>query len=313
MKIKEEIEPEYRTRSTEFILSFSFILALLLLISFSCKTGKKEPLQDDSTLRIISYNVWYGFTRAAERKENWISWMKEQDPDLVSLQELNEYTPELLAEDAAKYGHSYSVLLKEEGFPTGITSRYPIEDIQRYSEGFHHGLLRVTIREVYYYVIHLHPSNWEIRKREIRLILADVKNLPANSKVILAGDFNTFSPLDSLYYSHGRLEPFFRDRDSLYLEKNLHKGKLDYSVIQEVMDYGLIDLAARMRKTDFIFPGSFPSLVEKEGEHGDLRRLDYVFASENLADKVTGAEIISTETSLFLSDHLPVIVDIKIK
>ena len=79
------------------------------------------------------------------------------------------------------------------------------------------------------------------------------------------------------------------------------------------MDYGLIDLAARMRKTDFIFPGSFPSLVEKEGEHGDLRRLDYVFASENLTGKVTGAEIISTETSLFLSDHLPVIVDIKIK
>jgi hypothetical protein len=34
-----------------------------------------------------------------------------------------------------------SALLKEDGFPTGITSRYPLEDIQRIKQGFHHGLM----------------------------------------------------------------------------------------------------------------------------------------------------------------------------
>jgi endonuclease/exonuclease/phosphatase family metal-dependent hydrolase len=277
------------------------------------RTEKKENKQTASNLRVLSHNVWYGFTKVPERKESWIAWMKEQDPDIVSLQELNEYTHEKLAEDAQRYGHKYSVLLKEEGFPTGITSRYPIEDIQRIREGFHHGLLRVRIEQIYFYVIHLHPSNWETRKSEIKLILQDIETLPSDSKVILAGDFNTFSSLDSTYYSHGRLEPFFNERDLLYGEKNLNKGKLDYTVIQEVLDFGFIDLEASLRNPSFKFPGSFPTLVEKEGEHGDQRRLDYIFASKNLAGKVNKAEIIASDTALILSDHLPVLVDIELR
>jgi exonuclease III len=50
-------------------------------------------------------------------------------------------------------------------------------------------------------------------------------------------------------------------------------------------------------------------LIEKEGEHGDQRRLDYVFASKNLAGKVTSARIIATDTTFLLSDHLPVVVE----
>ena len=294
----------------------STIMVFFALSSISCnseKGEKKENKQTASNLRIVSYNVWYGFTIVPERKETWIAWMKEQDPDIVSLQELNEYTHEKLAEDAQRYGHQYSVLLKEEGFPTGITSRYPIEDIQRIREGFHHGLLRVRIEQIYFYIIHLHPSNWETRKSEINLILQDIETLPSDSKVILAGDFNTFSSLDSTYYSHGRLEPFFNDRDSLYGEKNLVKGELDYTVIQEVLDFGFIDLEASLRDPSFRFPGSFPTLVEKEGEHGDQRRLDYIFASKNLAGKVNRAEIITSDTALILSDHLPVLVDIELR
>ncbi len=293
----------------------AYIIGAFILVffaSFSCNSGKNETTRTSTNLRIISYNVWYGFTKVPERKISWIAWMNEQDPDIVSLQELNGYSPEKLAMDAKSYGHLHSVLLKEEGFPTGITSRYPIEDIERTSEGFHHGMLRVRIKEIYFYVIHLHPSNWETRQSEIQLLKEDIKTLPANSKVILAGDFNTFSPLDSTYYSHGKLEPFFHERDLLYGEKNLNNGKLDYTVIQEVMDFGFIDLESNLRKASFEFQGSFPTLVEKEGEHGNQRRLDYIFASGNLAAKVSRAEIITSDTALILSDHLPVIVDFEL-
>jgi len=290
------------------------VAVLCVFLSFhSCNPRGNERSETETHLRIISYNVWYGFTMVPERKDNWIQWMKAQDADIVSLQELNEYTREELAKDARSYGHAYSALLKEEGFPTGITSRYPIEDVQRITEGFHHGLLRVKIQQIYFYVIHLHPSNWETRKREINLVLEDVNKLPVSSKVILAGDFNTFSPLDSIYYAHGKLEPFFNARDSMYEERNLNRGELDYSVIQTVIDHGLVDLEAGFRSSSYQFPGSFPTLIEKEGEHGDQRRLDYVFASENLAKQVTGAEIISSDTALILSDHLPVLVDIMLQ
>ncbi len=295
----------------KFICALASVLITLSLgFTISCKTGVKVKDQSSDNLKIISYNVWYGFTKVPERKESWITWMRNQHPDIVSLQELNEYSPEKLAEDALSFGHPYSVLLKEDGFPTGITSRFPIEDVKRVTEGFHHGLLRVRIEGIYVYAIHLHPSNWETRKVEIKQILEDIASLPPDSKIILAGDFNTFSPLDSSYYSHGRLEPFFAERDSLYGEKNLNKGQLDYSVIQEILDSGLIDLEASMRTSSFIFPGSFPTLVEKEGEHGDQRRLDYIYASDNLASKVTRADIITSDTAFLLSDHLPVIVEI---
>ena len=271
---------------------------------------KKGQDQTSRNLRIISHNVWYGFTITPERKRDWIEWMKAQEPDIVSLQELNEYTPEKLAEDAKSYGHPYSVLLKEEGFPTGITSRYPIEDIHKITEGFHHGLLRVKIEGIYIYVIHLHPSNWQTRKTEIRQVLENVSSLPVDSKVLLAGDFNTLSPLDSVYYNHGRRAPFFGERDSLYGEKNLKGGNLDYSVIQDVMDSGLSDLEAGQRPSFFSFPGTFPTRVEKEGEHGDQRRLDYFFASPNLVKQVIAAKIIVNNTTLMLSDHLPILVDL---
>jgi endonuclease/exonuclease/phosphatase family metal-dependent hydrolase len=245
-----------------------------------------------------------------ERKETWTAWMNGQRPDIVALQELNGYTGQKLTEDAKSYGHAYSALLKEEGFPTGITSRYPIDDIQRIREGFHHGLMRVRIKDYYIYVIHLHPSNWESRKVEISLILQNIEGLPADSKIILAGDFNTFSPLDSVFYAHGRLEPFFHSRDQLYNEKNLNNGKLDYSVIQEVLDFGLIDLEANTRLPSSTFYGSFPTPIDKEGEHGDQRRLDYLFTSENLVSKVINAGTAVNDTTLTLSDHLPVVVNL---
>jgi endonuclease/exonuclease/phosphatase family metal-dependent hydrolase len=295
---------------TAFGLRLTATIAVTAVLFCACSSEKKQENQTPPNLRIITYNVWYGFTMIPERKEAWIAWMNSHQPDIVSLQELNEYTEHKLAEDARSYGHEYSALLKEEGFPTGITSRYPMEDIQRITNGFHHGLMRVRIKEIYFYVIHLHPSNWEFRKAEIAKILQNIATLPPDSKVILAGDFNTFSPLDSVYYMHSRLEPFFNERDLMYNEKNLNNGSLDYSVIQDVMDFGLVDLEAGTRDSSYIFPGSFPTSIEKEGEHGDQRRLDYVFASKNLAKQIINAKIMASDTTLILSDHLPVLVDL---
>ena len=285
------------------------VMVIWAFLPFSCHSQKEDRDRHPSQLRIITYNVWYGFTQVPERKRDWLAWVKAQDPDIVALQELNGYTPEKLAADARNYGHAYSALLKEEGFPTGISSRFPIEEVQRTTEGFHHGLLRVRIQQMYVYIIHLHPSDWESRTREIELILQDIRELPDHSEVLLAGDFNTFSPLDSVYYAHGRLEPFFQDRDVRYGESNLHEGKLDYSVIQQVLDHGFVDLEASMRSRAYAFSGSFPTKIEKEGEDGDPRRLDYIFASRNLAKRVSSAKIIGSDTVQVLSDHLPVVVD----
>ena len=296
----------------QFLLSkysTGILYCLIVVICISCKHNQSP---DTAKIRLITHNVYYGFTKIPERKEKWLEWMKNQNPDIVSLQELNEYTPEQLAEDANSWGHPFSVLLKEEGFPTGVTSRFPIEDIQRYLEGFHHGLIRVKIQGIYLYIIHLHPSNWEFRHREIDQILSNIEALPENSSVILAGDFNTFSPLDSNYYRHGRLEVFFTQLDSLYKGNNLNTGQLDFGVLEKINDAGLVDLEFTHRPQDYLFTGTFPALIEKEGEHGDLRRLDYIFINGQFDGEVSKAEIIANDTTQYLSDHLPVLAEFEL-
>ena len=295
---------------TRYLTMKPFVLSILLALIVPAQAqepGENRP--GDPDLRILAYNVWYGFTKVPDRKPLWLDWMKAQEADVVFLQELNEYTPQMLADDAAVWGHAHTVLLKEEGFPTGITSATPIEDIQRTLEGFHHGLIRAKIAGLYLYCIHLHPSNWEVRNREIRLILEDIRGLPEDAGVVLAGDFNTFSPYDRAFYSHGLLEPFFEMLDDRDNARNLRDGKLDYSVLQTLMDAGFTDLEAHMRGADYQFTGSFPTRIEKAGEHGALRRLDYVFTNSWLTQRVRRASIIADETTQILSDHLPVIVD----
>ena len=139
--------------------------------------------------------------------------------------------------------------------------------------------------------------------------MSDIQQLPLDARIILAGDFNTFSPDDSAYYAHGRLEQFFKEREVAFNEPNLHEGTLDYNAIQKLLDQDLIDLEVKMRPTEYAFTGSYPTLIEKEGEHGDLRRLDYVFVNPALADQVKQAYIAADDTTQWLSDHLPVVVD----
>ncbi|MCB0688253.1 MAG: endonuclease/exonuclease/phosphatase family protein [Saprospiraceae bacterium] len=282
-------------------------LSILMVLVFGCQ--EKQDSKEKS-LRLITHNVYYGFTKIPERKQAWLSWMAEQEPDIVSLQELNQYTPEKLQSDANHWGHTYTLLLKEEGFPTGLTSRFPIEDIHRYTEGFHHGLIRAKIKNIYLYVIHLHPSNWSFRQQEIDEILKNITELPKNSQVILAGDFNTFSPVDSIFYQHRRLEPFFEGLDQRDHANNLHNGHLDYGVIEKVLNAGLKDMEYEFRPNNYHFTGSFPSWLDTEGEHGDLRRLDYIFVSPNLLRQVQNTRIIADSSTQYLSDHLPVIMNI---
>ena len=105
------------------------------------------------------------------------------------------------------------------------------------------------------------------------------------------------------------LEPFFAKLDENPRARNLKEGQLDYGVLQTLMDSGFTDLEAMTREKDYTFTGSFPTRIEKEGEHGDLRRLDYVFSNAKLTGQVRRASIIADETTQILSDHLPVIVD----
>ena len=255
-------------------------------------------------LKLLSYNVWYGFTKKPDRKAGYLSFVKGQAPDIVSLQELNGYNPAKLAADAKAWGHPHSVLLKEKGFPTGITSSQPITGVKRTLEGFHHGLMRCQTHGIHVYAIHLHPGNWEIRLREIDLLLKDIATLPGDAKVTLAGDFNTFSLHDKPVYDRSEdMIPFFKRLDVRTKGKNLRDGQLDYRHLKRLENAGFVDLIHTKREA---FLGTFPTPLRKDEDMGPDRRLDYVFATPSLAASCRAAACIVNETTGLLSDHQPV-------
>jgi len=170
-----------------------FSFSRLFLLGVFSVTSWLLAANERKSVRVLTYNAWYGFTKKADRKSDWLRYVHSLQSDIVALQELNGYTEEKLDADGKFWGHKHSALLKRDGFPTGITSRYPIENIRRVTEGYHHGMLSCKTGGIQVYVIHLHPGHWEIRHQEIDLLLKTVESHQASEPVLLIGDFNTFS------------------------------------------------------------------------------------------------------------------------
>ena len=284
-----------------FILWSIFLFISLFLVA-----------NDGKSLRILTYNVWYGFTKKADRKSDWLRYVHSLQSDIVALQELNGYTEEKLAADGKFWGHMHSALLKRDGFPTGITSRYPIENIRRVTEGYHHGMLSCKTGGIQVYVIHLHPGHWEIRHQEIDLLLKTVASHQANEPVLLIGDFNTFSEMDQAQYQQTPdMIPFFRRLDIRWKRnRNLRNDRLDYSHLQKIKRAGYRDLIAE-RRTEF--HGTFPTKLRLGEDNGPSRRLDYIFANKYLADKCIKARYLINSKTDILSDHYPAIAEFEIE
>lgn len=271
-----------------------------------------ETEKDISELRVLSYNVWYGFTKQPERKTKVIEYVKSLKPDIVSLQELNSYTEEKLAEDARAWGHPHSALLKTGGFPTGITSRFPIKEISRTLEGYHHGMLSCKTGGVRVYVVHLHPGHWKIRHGEVDLLTRELAKRDPLERILLAGDFNTFSPKDREQYEKTPdIVPFFRRLDKRWKSnRNLRDDQLDYTHLEKIEKAGYLDLVAGKRTR---FLGTFPTKNRPGEDNGPSRRLDYFFANRSLASLCKSAVCLVNEKTSYLSDHYPVLAVFSLK
>ena len=157
---------------------------MLPLFVLSSVLPKIFCAEDHSRIRVLTYNVWYGFTKKSERKSDWLAYVKSLKPDVVALQELNGYSPEQLAVDAKFWGHKYTALLKEDGFPTGITSKFPIGKLKKVMDGYHHGMLSCKTGGIQIYNIHFHPGHWEIRHREVDLLLKTLQSHVSDEPVL---------------------------------------------------------------------------------------------------------------------------------
>lgn len=243
-------------------------------------------------LAVISYNVWNGFNEKSAVRPG-VDWIKAQKSDVVALQELVGIDSAELAELAKQWEHPYSAIVKERGYPVGITSRTPIEVVERRLKGMHHGFLHARTAGHDFFVVHLAPGGGrlDVRKREVELLTGILTPLiQAGKSLVVLGDFNDISPLD------------------------VSDKSIDVTVIQGFLGMGLVDSDHRFTKTAGGAPrGTYPTRtftpdVAQEEHESKTRRIDYIFVTEELFKAVKFVESPRHPDLDVISDHYPVVV-----
>ena len=256
------------------------------------KTAPQEA-QKSPALKIVNWNVLYAFNHG-QSVDLGVEWISEQHADVVALQELNGLTEDSLNKLASRWGHPHSAILKEHGFPVGLTSALPIQVIKRQIDGFHHGYLHCVTHQTHFFVVHFWPG----KDHEGKQVAGEIKALiDAGENVILLGDFNT----------HSR-----RDLEFLAQRSNV---KAQFNVVDMFERIGMVDLVAKhspQAKFSFPSPITIPRWSKDEKELLSKRqRIDFIFAERELASASSAGRVVTSEEVEKISDHYPVIAEIK--
>ena len=178
--------------------------SIFIFILFFIISAKAQQKQDN--FKILCYNVLHGFESNPKVMDKYVTWVKTIDPDIVAFQEMNKFTDKSLKELAARYGHYYSAISKENGYPVAITSKYPIRDLIKVDDHMEHGYMYAKINDINLFVVHLSSWSFFLREKEIQRILSHAALIPENEKIVITGDFNSLCETDSLTHKDGYLE-----------------------------------------------------------------------------------------------------------
>ena len=266
---------------------------VLLPLLLACSLSTPSVAQQDAParLRVTSWNVLYGFDHGRSIDEG-VAWLRDHGPHVLALQELNGFTPDELAETAARYGHGHSALQKERGFAMGLTSTAPIEVVERRVDGFHHGYLHARTHGIEFFVVHFWPG----KDHEVEHVLEKARaRVAAGARVALLGDFNTHSPRDVTFLAGKRVEPRFEELRSLEAA-------------------GFVDVVHRFDRRALV---SCPSPItiprwSKDLEELDAKRqrIDFVLLDGELTHRARNATIVRSEALDAISDHYPVVCEL---
>lgn len=247
-------------------------------------------------LKIISYNIKDGLDNNDSKKDDFVKWVMEKNPDILCYQELNGFSKKSLEEFASRFGHGYTQILKEKGYPVGVSSKFPITNVQRIFDQMVHGALSVKIKDLNVVVVHLSPTTLESRITEMNKLTEFEETLDGDF-TIFAGDFNSYSELDKIAYG-----PDFEE-DMLERISNV---PVDFTVTDMLKEKGYEE--AHFLFSD-VFKRTLPTDKYREpGKPG--ARYDYIFLSHSLKEFTVSTEIIHDENTHYLSDHYPVMIQL---
>jgi len=243
------------------------------------------------TLRLLSYNIWYG---GKDRLPAILDVIREKQPDVVALQEANSRpNAERLADALGMqlvYGEANSP------FAVAWLSRLPIVSSQNHRLP----LLAKTLLQVevawegaplHLFGTHLVAGRTEqdgaLRAEEARAIVAEIGKLgqAGIGPRLLVGDFNALHPDDGVAeLPDGAATEFLARRP-----------------IAHLLEAGYVDSYRHLHPDAAHSPG-----YTYAASHPWVR-IDFIFASMDLAGRLRRCEVVTSPPAAHASDHLPVL------
>lgn len=310
--------------------------ALAAVMSFGCT----KP--EESTLRLINWNIQNGMWDGQnDNYDRFVNFVKAQDPDVCvwceaqsiwktdsdqKMDVKDRYLVDNWGELAARYGHKYwAVGGHRDNYPQVITSKYPINVVSKIlgdesdvivAHGAGWFTVEVNGQTVNIVSLHTWPHAYayraedqeaskaeqggdKYRAREIQYICEHTIGTVEGAEKqlwMMMGDFNSRSRVDNDKYGYAEDDPKFLVHD--YIRANTPY----IDVIKEK------------------YPNEF-----KPTTGSKTSRIDYVYCSKPLYDRITYADVVWDEYTTPVrdpqklsnfwrpSDHMPIIIDFDMK
>lgn len=274
-----------------------FLLVTLHVIS--CKK-KEETTTQVEAIKVLSYNIYEGFRGDEATISKFKKWADTLNADVIAFQEMKYFTKESLKTFAAEMGYPYTVMFHESGLPVALVSRFPIINIKTVPSDLH--LIEAQILGCHFFVIHLNAATYEKRQQEMAIIMQRVNKISNNEKILMMGDFNNMSPQDAKDYDNtAKMNLVAQSEINNPGTKILNNGKIDYAVIQTLLDNGFYDTWKMFRE------GYEKSAPTKLRTHNNYTRIDYIFANKALSNDFMKSYMVKDEFTDYASDHYPMV------
>lgn len=253
----------------------------------------------------MAYNILNG---GEDRFDSIIKVISDEDPDFLVINEANGFEKnnnQKLNKFSEETGllHLKLALSGEYDYHTAVFSKYPFKEVKDIKPLRNAGILAIIDTksgEIAIAGAHLTPYTEDSRLSEIDLIINQQKQHPNK---ILMGDMNSLSVGD------GYNEEMIKGFNSAQLEKFTTDTKFRFDVISKINSVGYVDTAVIFgREKEY----TVPTKINQDQAHLINMRVDYIFVSDTLKNKLKSYSVIKNALTEKASDHYPVVVELEL-
>ncbi len=280
---------------------FCLIVISILVLTIN---GFTQQIKND-TIKVMTFNIRCGSCESPEDVNNWKNRkyltarvIKEQNPDLIGLQEAEKFQIDDLnnllenykrvgagRDDGKNAGEFTAIFYKKDKFSEEESSTFWLSETPDVpSKGWDAALNRtatfiklkdeISEKEFYLFNTHFDHMGDTARVESAKLLLNKIENLAEDFPVVLTGDFNVVAESEPYKIIVNGNENSFHLFDSSHLSKTSHFGGIStFNGFGKTMDMG--------------------------------RTIDYIFVNDKVK-VLTHRVITTTYDENYPSDHYPV-------